>query len=206
MQSLLILVAPALFAATVYMILGRIIRAVQGEKHSILPLKWLTKTFVIVDILSFFVQGGGAGIMAQGKESSFHLGQKIVIAGLVIQILSFGFFITVAVVFHLRLSRHAACILHGMSTLTLHISALYVTSAIILIRNLIRVIEYAQGNNGFIISHEYMLYIFDACFILAVVVIYALIHPGRFLVAQRDSAGSMADIETQALGAVRNKA
>jgi hypothetical protein len=54
-QSLLILVAPSLIAATVYMILGRIIVATDGERYSFIKKKWLTKIFVISDVLSFFI-------------------------------------------------------------------------------------------------------------------------------------------------------
>lgn len=58
-QSLLLLVAPSLFAATIYMELGRIITLVNGESHCFIRKKWLTKIFVFGDILSFFLQGGG---------------------------------------------------------------------------------------------------------------------------------------------------
>jgi hypothetical protein len=59
-QSLLLLVAPALFAATIYMTLGRIILLVDGEVHSIISKKWLTKLFVAGDVLSFMMQGSGS--------------------------------------------------------------------------------------------------------------------------------------------------
>ena len=59
MQTLLILVAPALFAATIYMTLGRIILLLQGEKHAVIRPKWLTKIFVSGDVLCFLVQAGG---------------------------------------------------------------------------------------------------------------------------------------------------
>jgi RTA1 like protein len=59
MQALLLLVAPALYAATIYMQLGRIIRLVQGESRVRIPQKWMTKIFVIGDLLSFVLQGGG---------------------------------------------------------------------------------------------------------------------------------------------------
>lgn len=58
-QSLLLLLAPALFAASIYMILGRIIRLVDAEQHSLIRTKFLTKIFVAGDVLSFFVQSGG---------------------------------------------------------------------------------------------------------------------------------------------------
>lgn len=59
MQATLLLVAPALFAATIYMELGRIIAMVDGEGHVKIPLRWLTKIFVIGDVFSFMLQGAG---------------------------------------------------------------------------------------------------------------------------------------------------
>lgn len=58
-QSIFLLVAPALFAASIYMVLGRIIIAVNGEKFSLIKKKWLTKIFVAGDILSFMVLSSG---------------------------------------------------------------------------------------------------------------------------------------------------
>ena len=59
MQSSLLLIAPALFAASIYMALGRIIVLVHGEKHSIIRVSWLTKIFVTGDVLSFLMQSSG---------------------------------------------------------------------------------------------------------------------------------------------------
>jgi RTA1 like protein len=59
MQSLLILLAPALFAASIYMVLARIINLVDGEALSIIKVKFVTKVFVLGDVLSFLVQSTG---------------------------------------------------------------------------------------------------------------------------------------------------
>lgn len=58
-QSIFLLVAPALFAASIYMVLGRIIVAIDGEKFSLIKKKWLTKVFVISDVMSFLVLSSG---------------------------------------------------------------------------------------------------------------------------------------------------
>jgi hypothetical protein len=58
-QTLFILLGPALFAASIYMELGRIILLTHGEKHSIIKKRWLTKFFVLGDIISFFTQASG---------------------------------------------------------------------------------------------------------------------------------------------------
>lgn len=60
MQAMLLLVAPALFAASIYMVLGRIVLTLDGEKHCLIKKKWLTKIFVGGDVLSFLVLCGGS--------------------------------------------------------------------------------------------------------------------------------------------------
>jgi 4-hydroxybenzoate polyprenyltransferase len=90
MQSTLLLVAPALFAASIYIILGRIILMTDGERYSLIRQRRLTLVFVTGDVVSFFVQGGGAGIMASGTLSSMSTGEKVVVVGLFIQIAFFG--------------------------------------------------------------------------------------------------------------------
>lgn len=58
-QAILILVAPALFAASIYMSLGRIIILTHGEKYALIRRSWLTKIFVLGDVVSFLAQAGG---------------------------------------------------------------------------------------------------------------------------------------------------
>ena len=59
MQTLLILLGPAFYAASIYMLLGRIIGFLDADHHSLIPTKWLTKLFLLGDVLSIFGQGGG---------------------------------------------------------------------------------------------------------------------------------------------------
>lgn len=59
MQSVLILIAPALMAASIYMILGRIILLTEGEKYALIKRRWLTKLFVSGDVLSLLMQSSG---------------------------------------------------------------------------------------------------------------------------------------------------
>ena len=58
-QAVLTLVAPALFAARIYMELGRMIVVLGAEKHSMIRIKWMTKIFVAGDVLSFLMQSAG---------------------------------------------------------------------------------------------------------------------------------------------------
>lgn len=58
-QNLLILLAPSLFAASIYMLLGRIIRVTDGDSRSLIRGRFLTIIFVCGDVISFLVQVGG---------------------------------------------------------------------------------------------------------------------------------------------------
>jgi hypothetical protein len=71
MQSSLLLIAPALFAASIYMTLGRIIVLVNGEKYSIIRVNWLTKIFVAGDVLSFLMQSSGKSIYDTSRLKIF---------------------------------------------------------------------------------------------------------------------------------------
>jgi hypothetical protein len=64
MQSILLLVAPALYAATIYMELGRIVLMIDGEGRVLISKKWMTKVFVTGDILSFILQAGGKSFVS----------------------------------------------------------------------------------------------------------------------------------------------
>ncbi|KAL8671608.1 MAG: hypothetical protein Q9168_003898 [Polycauliona sp. 1 TL-2023] len=163
-QSLFILVAPALFAASIYMTLGRLIRALHAESLSPIRVSWLTKIFVCGDIFTFFVQGGGGGIMASHDSEKVKLGQNIILGGLFLQIIIFGLFVVASVVFHLRVRKHRPREAYSGDDVKWQkmLAVLYAVSAIILVRNIFRVVEYIGGNNGPLLRVEWPTYVFDA--------------------------------------------
>lgn len=59
-QSLTLLLGPALLAASIYMVLGRLIRFLEAEHLALIRTKWLTKIFVLGDVISFVTQGAGS--------------------------------------------------------------------------------------------------------------------------------------------------
>lgn len=64
---------------------------------------------------------------------------------------------------------------------------IYFTSVCVLVRNVFRIFEYAQGNNGFIAKHEAILYVFDAALMFVVMVALLVVHPGRLIRSIRRS-------------------
>jgi hypothetical protein len=126
MQTLTLLLAPALFAASIYMILGRLILFTQAKSHAPIRAKWLTKIFVCGDVLSFLVQSGGGGLMANAK--SMEMGKKLVVVGLFLQIIFFAIFAITTAIFHYRIIRSptpisATC--HGKSTCSHYMEQVY---------------------------------------------------------------------------------
>ncbi|KAK2598472.1 hypothetical protein N8I77_011885 [Diaporthe amygdali] len=194
-QNFFILLGPALFAASIYMCLSRIIRGIRAGHHSLIKPRNLTRTFVSGDILSFVVQGGAAGIMVTGKNPK--LGEGIVIAGLMIQIIMFGLFAATAVIFQRRIKSNPTNESCDVSIpWQKSMRMLFIVSALIMIRSCFRVVEFATGNDGYLLGHEWTLYIFDSVLMFAVTVVYYLWYPtwitpekleGDVFLAERDS-------------------
>lgn len=193
-QNVFLLLGPTLFAASIYMVLGRIIRSVHAEKYSLFRMNWLTKVFVMGDVLSFLVQGGAAGLMASGNNA--RLGSNIVVVGLVIQLVMLCLFITTSMVFQIRMARlPTAESFDDRIRWKRHLYVLYAASLLVLARSIFRVVEYVQGAEGYSLTHEWTLYVFDAVLMLAVMIIWGIWHPGglrEFLVLPRSQCTSKA--------------
>lgn len=145
-QIILILLAPILFAASVYMFLGRIIRSTGYVKYSMVRPKFLTAIFVAGDILCFLIQLIGAAIMGNAtSKSTLDLAETIILVGLALQICIFGLFLAVGIVFHKRVRKANGSLLVDGVDWERYLFSLYAVSALITFRNLFRVIEHALG-------------------------------------------------------------
>jgi hypothetical protein len=144
-QSVLILLAPILFAASIYMILGRLITRTDSAAHSIIRATRVTKIFVTGDILCFFIQSGGAGMLVKANDKDgVKRGENIILGGLILQILIFGFFVIVTGTWHRKLKAQPTAASSEIPWIK-YIRLLYAASVFITIRNSCRVIEYAMG-------------------------------------------------------------
>jgi hypothetical protein len=121
--------------------------------------------------------------MAGGTQSAADTGEKVILGGLGLQILFFGFFVVVALIFHMRIHKEpTSTVLVDIDirrAYRKHLYALYAGSTLILVRSLFRIIEYGQGNDGYLISHEVFLYVFDAVLMFCVMLLFAWVHPSE---------------------------
>ena len=129
------------------MFLARIIGATNTSHHSIIRINWVTRIFVGGDVLCFLVQAAGGSILAgSNSNSSADLGKGVILAGLCLQMVIFGFFVLVAAIWQMRMNQDGARG-HTLKSFNwlLYLQMLYIVSILITVRNLFRVIEYAMG-------------------------------------------------------------
>ncbi|RDW87000.1 RTA1 domain-containing protein [Aspergillus mulundensis] len=184
-QNLFILLAPALYAASIYMVLGRLITSLRAQHLSIIRLNWMTEIFVAGDVLSFLAQCAGGGLMASGSSST---GTNITICGLIVQLLFFGFFLVASIVFHKRALGNRAGTGHAglvpdsrpWDWRTL-LKAVYVVSLLKLVRSAFRLVEFVDGYGGYIMTHGAFLYVFDALLMALAMLVLVRYHPAFIL-------------------------
>lgn len=97
-----------------------------------------------------------------GGSSNVKLGSNVIMGGLIFQTLVFGVFIVVAMVFNMRFSRVAGSGEKSGVPWQSTLCMLYVTSWLVMIRNVFRVVEYTMGHDGYLLSVEWGVYVFDA--------------------------------------------
>lgn len=185
-QSVFLLVAPSLIAATIYMIFGRVLILLKAEKCTFIPVRFLTSFFVCGDVISFILQAAGGGMMSIEKLRD--TGSNIAVGGLCAQLLFFGFFLISEFYFTIKIRKHPTNISMMMRTskktkgplgvLTnwrgVNVALIF-ASFLIIIRCIVRLIEFIQGFTGFIMTHEVFIYVLDGLLMmLACISIFAV--------------------------------
>jgi hypothetical protein len=106
----------------------------------------------------------------------------MIVVGLFVQILFFGFFIAVSLVFHRRM---LATPLYAVGDTnppwTRYMKVLYIASALVMVRSIYRVAEYVQGSDGYLQSKEVFIYVFDATLMLICCLLFNIFHPSKIL-------------------------
>lgn len=115
-------------------------------------------------------------------QETVERGNKIVLLGLILQVLFFALFVIVASVFHIRINKkptEKSLMLQVPWPRYLWIT--YLASGFIMVRCVFRIAEYAGGQDGVLLGTEIYLYIFDAALMFAVMVLFNVQHPSIVL-------------------------
>ena len=136
-------------------------------------------TFVGLDVLVGIITSLGASKVSglDNSESELRLGRDLIRASILLQVACFLGFVALEATFHRRCLR--AKVLN--KKLRMIITLLYASSALILIRNIYRVVETFQGYTGYLQNHEAFFYVFDGALMLINSIMFNSYHPTRFL-------------------------
>ncbi|KAK1832457.1 RTA1 like protein-domain-containing protein [Podospora conica] len=183
----LIVLAPVLIAAGNYLLIGRLIRAVlpasTGHRVFGVPARLLTRIFVSSDVLTFFVQAAGSGVASSVDwvGPTANVGVKILIGGLALQAVMFLFFLSIFSRFLYLAKRKGLAVGDAPRGWEKVVVAVYVSSAMILIRCIYRVGEFTEGTEGYAFLHEWMFWVFESLPMLVAIGVFAVYHPSKYL-------------------------
>ena len=187
-QTVMILVAPAVMAASCYMAFGRVVLWIvpprfQTARHLWVPARRVTPVFVGCDVLSFFVQVvGGSMVAAADSASKANKGRNVVLIGLGVQLATFGVFALASLRLMIMLRTQLKDISLPMErNWPLFLTVINMANVLILIRTSLRLVEYAMGTSNYLIDHEWFFYAFDSAMMIVVAAMFILFHPGHYL-------------------------
>jgi hypothetical protein len=119
----------------------------------------------------------GGGMVASAK--TMNTGKNIILLGLALQIIFFGIFVVTSVVFHRRALRSSSTT--PAFQWQKYLYTLYISSALILVRSLFRMIEFGAGRDSILQKSEVFLYIFDSVLMLGAMICFNIVHPGGII-------------------------
>lgn len=185
---------PTFLIASYFIILAEIIRRL-GPCYSRLQPRMYTIIFCGADVFALSIQGVGGGLAATAAGAnppkSPALGGNIMLSGIIIQMIAVTFYMILTVEFIVRYLRDKPFQrpnndpptgnYHLDPKMKSMLLGLAVSTVLIYIRSIYRVVELAGGWSGHIIKTEWYFVAFDGAMILAAMCCLNFFHPGRLL-------------------------
>ncbi|KAJ1949523.1 hypothetical protein FBU59_001106 [Linderina macrospora] len=180
-MTLFLLLPPNALALFNYRVIGEVVRRsrVPTTRFWLKP-KFITWFFFGSDVFSFLVQSSGGGMMAM--ESMRDKGKHIALFGLAVQLVFFACFMAVTIVVKRNPQYRVECgpkDRDGVAAKKKLMGVIISTTALLYVRSIYRVAEFADGYGGKIYSCEWAFYVFDSLAILLCFVIYSVWFVGH---------------------------
>ncbi|KAK6454490.1 RTA1 like protein-domain-containing protein [Scheffersomyces xylosifermentans] len=221
-QSLAILISPVFFAVTIYMTFNEFIKTVRSPQISGTQARCLTVILITGNFISLIFEIAGSGMIATNEPS---IGGKLIVVGLLIQIVLFSILLITTLVFYIKLERQPSTIRiaamqyptkvinwDDLGTNSISLSGrefpsklinwrtfcylLMLTSILMIIRLVYRTVEFIEGPAGFTARFEDLFYICDSGLMnLCVVCILAFNIPNYFILHEGEFGQSLESIE-----------
>ncbi|KKK16093.1 hypothetical protein P175DRAFT_0426608 [Aspergillus ochraceoroseus IBT 24754] len=208
LQFALLVLAPVLMAGVCYVLFGRILFLAVPKEHRTLRVCWVpprfvTQVFVGFDILALLLQLAGVVFITSGNGESkdaidqFNRGRDLAIGGVALQLVAFGIFTVAAIRFNFtskKFIQSAPEQLEAQTDLAFSVEnkpteaswpsllrVVNLTTLMILIRSVYRLVEFTETQLGYINTHEWCMYVFDAVPIYPCVALFIYWHPSLYL-------------------------
>lgn len=164
-SQVFVLVAPSFIAGGIYMTFGRITELFGAQEYNVIRSKHLVTFLVMIDVFSTLTIGAAGSLMAERKTAN--LGYKLCLAALAVQLVLFSFFVYMAVRFLTSLKRYpnkAVTFIETYYDISWKKLTWILIAAMswIILRCILRLIEFAQKYDGILARHELAYYTIDA--------------------------------------------
>ncbi|GAM42019.1 RTA1 domain protein [Talaromyces pinophilus] len=204
-SSSLIVIAPVLVCASLYILIGRLIGSTGkrpllfgGRVSSI----WIPRIFVTSDILSFLTQASGSGLASSNDwtGSTKDAGIGVLIFGLALQLVTFLLFLVLVIWYDVRVGPTKSS---GRDEVRSVLTGIYISGFFITVskpstgalerkqsneitdrqqvRLIYRLIEFSMGIGTYTWNHEWPLYVLEAVPMLLAMITLGWYHPARYL-------------------------
>ncbi|KAJ7044526.1 RTA1-domain-containing protein [Mycena alexandri] len=187
-EYLFVVLSPCAFIAAEYVLLGRLARYLDCDKHLMVSARRITIVFISSDITTFLIQAAGGSVSISADTLSLgEVGSHIFLAGIVLQFASFLTFTCIFFVFIMRVRSQEPETWAMDSAKKWHqdwralAGAMCFSFVGILIRSVYRVAELSQGYNGHLATTEAFFYGLDTLPLFIAISVYVFFWPGRFI-------------------------
>ncbi|KAG8725150.1 hypothetical protein FRC11_001920 [Ceratobasidium sp. 423] len=194
MQITTTIIAPSFMTAAMFLILPKIINEL-GIEYSRMPPRLYSIIFISADVTALVIQAaGGAMASIADTPDGAEQGGKIMLAGIVIQLVAVVLYTILGIEFVVRFGldrpansavlgerrKHAGWVGVPRGPVWVLVG-LGIATLFIIIRSIYRTIELTDGWNGTIISTEKWFNWFDGAPIVIAMFTFNVFHPGYFL-------------------------
>jgi hypothetical protein len=145
-----------------------------------------TRLYVLVDVVAIFTQLIGTVLPASGTAEGQRLAKIVVLVGLIAQLAGLSVFLAFGCGrLHVRLrrdpSRSRAMLADPGVNWLGYFVVLEVAAVMLVVRSVVRGVEYVGGPEGVVARHEWFVYVFDAVPMLVVMVGFLVLYPARLV-------------------------
>lgn len=151
-----------------------------GQQFSPISSKLYLWIFVAFDLVSIAIQGSGGGIASGADDQAGEdNGAHIMLAGIAVQLASMGVFVFLWFLIINRVRK--AGLLQNEARLRLGLWVWTAGAVLIVIRNIYRCVELAQGWSGFLITRENYFIVFDGMLMVMFALLLNAVHPAWYI-------------------------